>query len=1040
MTFRRRFGLEPKAKQNRDRRTTLSRPISVDELERRVTPATLTNLQFQIPAAVADMGVQLAIFGNSPQQYLADNSGNYSYQNDPKTGLLPMITLSKPSTTNQQPVTVSIPLPASPLNSGVAVMFVGPNAGLPINSSGVAAAPTVTTNPNDTYSIFELTNTQKSGGNYQLDVDISEIDQVGFTYTVTSSNGAPFPLAKVGTTPVRSTFFNEFNNTFAKNNTAFLESSILGKNSLGQQVRLVAPQTILGTYEKNGPSLISAGVVGTGGNGGLTPGTSYYYLITAKSATGESAPSSTLAYAGSISNNTSSVVLKWQAYTGIQTGGGQNNPFVSGSSVTTGYNIYRGVGRPPGKNGPNPPALDAFQLIGSVSGANTTTFTDPGLPAQYTAPPTSSYGFDPLSTYFTPVINNFFSQYTQANQFTYVQAPQSPGQQPTTFTGYTVTITPYWTQPDSNASYTVLKLTGSGGEFNGQTFYVFDPMFSTNTNNPSLPPMPSWMANVGSAAETPSQMVFACDGVFASNTVDPNVTSMPDAGDAEKSLGNIENMIVSAINRGVSTLSPSQWVNPMQFTKDPSPSAQSGGSLKPGQTYYYMITSVGPNGETVPTREVAATVGAGQNAITLNWTAVPYSVANSFNIYRGTKSRGEVLIASVPNQISSTNPNPLTSFTDLGGQPASNVVPPYQYYSPGSTSNLYSAFLHQNSTTNPTTGISVNGLVYGYPFDDQGDFSTNIQFPVGVYPTTITFAINPFFTTTPTPPTPSNNPVTITTTAGVPFTLDIQGTTGETISFTTSDPRAVLPAPYTFDAADNGSHVFSLTLFQAGVESLVVTGTENGFTQADKVIVLPAAANHIAFSSVPTTDFIYKPFIAIVGVYDAFGNLVTDAGGLINVQTFNMKGTRTAPIMNGTAQFVISPTRPGYTFLQADSRYGAARSGAIDVTVAEYYTVKAAPVAVEGKPYNMTVVARTPIGRLDRNYHGTVDVFEAGRLVGYGDAKNGIAQVNVSMPPSPGLQLLLLRDAFRMSLMGKQYVRVLPRGGFHSETRFVRRR
>jgi hypothetical protein len=1040
MIFRRRFGLERKTEQNRNRRTTLSPRISVDELERRVTPATLTNFEFQIPAAVANMGVQLAIFGqtsSSGQQYLADNSGSYKFENDPSKGLLPMITLSNPSKTNQQPVTVSIPIPAVALNAGVAVMFVGPNAGLPINSSGVAAAPTVTTNPNDTYSIFELTNAQQSPGNYQLDVDISEIDQVGFTYTVTSSNGAPYPLGKVGMTPARSTFFTEFNNTFAKNNTAFLESSTLGKNSLGQQLRLVAPQTILGTYEKNGPSLISASVVGTGGNGGLTPGTSYYYLITAKSATGESAPSAFPSYAGVITNNNSSVVLNWQAYTGIQTGGGQNHPFVSGSSVTTGYNIYRASDDTPAV----PPQDSAFQLIGSVSGANTTTFTDPGLPAQNIAPPTSSYGFDPLTTYFTPVINNFFSQYTPAHPFVYVQAPQSPGQEPTTFTGITTQITPYWTQPDSNASYTVLKLTGSGGEFNGQTFYVFDPMFSTNTNNPNLPPMPSWMANVGSAAETPSQMVFACDGVFASNMVDPIFNYFTnDKTDAEKSLGNIENMIVSAINRGVSTLSPSQWVNPMQFTADPSPSAQPGGSLTPGQTYYYMITSVGPGKvETVPTREVAATVGAGQNSITLNWTAVPYSVANSFNIYRGTTSGGEVLIASVPNYISSKNPNPLTSFSDLGGQPASNVVPPYQYYAPGSTSNLYSAFLHQNSTTNPKTGISVNGLVYGYPFDDQGDFSTNIQFPVGTVPTTITFAINPF-TSTPTPPTPSNKPVTITTTAGVPFNLDIQGTTGETISFATSDPRADLPAPYTFDAADNGSHVFTFIMYQAGVESLVVTGNENGFTQADKVIVLPAAANHIAFSSVPTTDFIYKPFIAIVGVYDAFGNLVTDAGGIVKVQTFNMKGTRSAPIMNGTAQFVISPTRPGYTYLQADSRFGVARSGAIDVTVAEYYTVKASPIAVEGKPYNMTVVARTPIGRLDRNYRGTVDVFEAGRLVGFGDARNGIAQVNVSMPPGPGLQFLLLRDAFRMSLMGKQFVHVIPPRGFHSETRFFRRR
>ncbi len=1023
-----------------DRRTPRRRRVMIDELERRVTPATLTTFEFQIPAAVANLGVQLAIFGTTPssagQQYLAENSGVYTYQNDPTSGLLPMITLSNPSTTNQQNVTVSIPIPAEQLSAGEAVMFVGPNAGLKIqlnaaNNTGFASVPSVSTNPNDTFSLFELTNLQQTtgvdAGEYSLDVDISEIDQLGFTYTVTSSNAAPYPLSTVGTSADRSTFFTRFSNAFTTNNTAFLESLKLGQNSLGDQVRLVAPQTILGTYEKNGPNLMSAGAVGTGGNGGLTQGTAYYYLITATSASGETQPSANLAYAGGISNNTSSVVLNWQPYTGIQIGSGQNNPFVAGSSDTTGYNIYRGVGLPPDNTGAHPPALSAFQLIGSVSGANTTTFTDPGLTPRNTAPPTNSYGFDPLSTYFTPVINNFFSYY-QTHTFTYIQDPQNPSYGPTTFAGNVVSIVPSW--ETGGTRYTVLALTGSGGEFNGETFYVYDPMFSTNTNVSTLPPMPAWLATASSASETPSQMVFGCDGVFATNTIDPNVISLPNTGDAEKALGNIENVIVSAMNRGISTLSPSQFVNPLQFSADPTPGTISGGSLTPGQTYYYLITSVGPGGlETVPTREVAATVGAGQNAITLNWAAVSSTAATSFNIYRGTASGGEVLIATVSN----VTPPP-TSYVDLGGQAASTVVPPYQFYSPGSTSNLYSAFLHQNSTTNPTTGISVNGLVYGYPFDDQGNFSTNIQYPTGVYPTTVVFSINPF---TSAPPTPS--PVTITTTAGVPFTLAVPGTIGETISFASSDPRALLPAPYTFVSADNGSHVFNLTLFQEGDKTVTITGAGNGLLQTDTVIVLPAAANHIAFSPLPRTEFVNTPFEAIVGVYDVYGNLVTDASGVVALSSPDIKGTRSASIENGSAKFVITPTRPGYTFLQANSPYGSVRSGVISISNAQYFAVKSNPVVVEGRPFFLTVLARKPFGFLDRLYQGTIDVFDSGKLVGYGAAVNGIAEIAVSLPPKPGYQFLLIRDGFKMSLMGRKFVRVVVPGGFPRMTRFVRR-
>lgn len=1036
-------GLNRTSRHAIDRRTPRRRRVTIDELERRVTPATLTTFEFQIPAAVANLGVQLAIFGTTPastsQQYLAENSGVYSYQNDPTSGLLPMITLSNPSTTNQQNVTVSIPIPAGQFTAGEAVMFVGPNAGLKIqlngaNKTGFASVPSVSTNPNDTFSLFELTNIQQTtgvdAGEYSLDVDISEIDQLGFTYTVTSSNAAPYPLSKVGTTPDRSTFFTRFSNAFTTNNTAFLESLKLGQNSSGDQVRLVAPQTILGTYEQNGPNLLSAAVSGTGGNGGLTQGTAYYYLITATSAVGETQPSANLAYAGAISNNTSSVVLNWQPYTGIQTGSGQNNPFVLGSSVTTGYNIYRGVGQAPDKSGSHPPALNGFQFIGSVSGVNTTTFTDQGFAAQSKTPPANSYGFDPLSTYFTSVINNFFTYY-ETHTFTYIQDPQNTGYGPTTFSGTTKSIIPDWEAAGSNIPYTVLQLTGSGGEFNGDTFNIYDPMFSSNTNNPSLPPMPTWLSAANSASESASQMVFGCNGVFATNTIDPDVQSLPNTGDAQKSIANIENMIVSAFNRGISTIAPGQWVNPLQFSADPTPGTISGGSLTPGQTYYYLITSVGPGGlETVPTREVAATVGAGQNAITLNWAAVSSSAATSFNIYRGTASGGEVLIATVSNIVTP----PPTSYVDLGGQAASTVVPPYQFYAPGSTSNLYSAFLHQNSTTNPTTGISINGLVYGYPFDDQGNFSTNIQYPTGVFPTTVIFSINPF---TPAPPTPS--PVTITTTAGVPFTLAIPGATGETISFASSDPRALLPAPYTFVSADNGSHVFNLTLFQAGDKTVTITGAGNGLLQTDTVIVLPAAANHIAFSPLPRTEFVNTPFEAIVGVYDAYGNLVTDASGVVALSSPDMKGTRWASIENGSATFVIMPTRPGYTFLQANSSYGSVRSGVISISNAQYFAVKANPVVVEGRPFFLTVLARKPFGFLDRLYQGTIDVFDSGKLVGYGGAVNGIAEIEVSLPPKPGYQFLLIRDGLKMSLMGRKFVRVVVPGGFPRMTRFVRR-
>jgi hypothetical protein len=60
--------------------------------------------------------------------------------------------------------------------------------------------------------------------------------------------------------------------------------------------------------------------------------------------------------------------------------------------------------------------------------------------------------------------------------------------------------------------------------------------------------------------------------------------------------------------------------------------------------------------------------------------------------------------------------------------------------------------------------------------------------------------------------------VTLRDTAGEPATL-YRGT----VHFTSSDPAAILPADYTFTAADNGSHTFDVVLNSTGTRSISVT-------------------------------------------------------------------------------------------------------------------------------------------------------------------------------------------------------------------------
>lgn len=97
-----------------------------------------------------------------------------------------------------------------------------------------------------------------------------------------------------------------------------------------------------------------------------------------------------------------------------------------------------------------------------------------------------------------------------------------------------------------------------------------------------------------------------------------------------------------------------------------SGASTSGGFLTGGQTYYYKITALDSYGETIAGAEASYAVPAGTNTnqITLTWNAVPG--ATGYRVYRGTVSNGELLLATLNPQttttyIDSTNTTPAGS-------------------------------------------------------------------------------------------------------------------------------------------------------------------------------------------------------------------------------------------------------------------------------------------------------------------------------------------------------------------------------------------
>jgi hypothetical protein len=134
------------------------------------------------------------------------------------------------------------------------------------------------------------------------------------------------------------------------------------------------------------------------------------------------------------------------------------------------------------------------------------------------------------------------------------------------------------------------------------------------------------------------------------------------------------------------------------------------------------------------------------------------------------------------------------------------------------------------------------------------------------------------------------------TTAGMPgnFTVTVHNSNGTvdtgytgTVHFTSSDPKAVLPADYTFTAADAGVHTFSATLKTAGTQSVTATdvataglaGSETGIS------VNPAAASQLVLGQQPSTTTSGQAISPAVTVYveDQYGNVVTSDSSTVTV-------------------------------------------------------------------------------------------------------------------------------------------------------------
>ncbi|KZL27918.1 hypothetical protein [Pseudovibrio sp. WM33] len=722
-----------------------------------------------------------AIYGQQGKEwvYWDDASNKYVSFNGSTNGINTAC-LNKPTNLKDGTFTINLPTDQS-LGSGAVIMFFGASAGVPV-SQNKPSAPTPDGNPDMCFGLFEVTYTapDKTGAKQSLDVDITVVDQISFPFTA-HSDTAPFPLTCVGIPLSQNELIERFKKVFDSSGQQAAFYQCL-QESTGQ---LVAPQDILQKNTTPKPPSYCGLAPATSANADKDfPEYAYFYRVSETyerdGKTTETAGSAPV-FPGAFKGNLNAVHIGW-----LKHGTAFPGPYKKNNPISTGLRLYRA--REPKGTKTAPADLSAYELLtemsitqwnaqsGYVYVDDTTRVKNKDL-----HPHRTDYGFNPLSMWFDDVLQGFFGHYYTKDFWLYQDSQEKKKQNGTLWRGSVQKVMPKcgekitsmeyinskgtstcidakWTWGDGKTEYFVLQLVGnaydpadlsnsnikgmttlSSAEYEGAVINVYFPYFAENTDLLSMvvpqlglykiPPAPSWMQN---HTLSPSQMVFACSGVFASGHDTDASSQTHFAGLATAGLANIENVIVSAINRGVAydeatVLTPQQYTCLYTFSAKPTVNVNNNMITHvPPSIYTYYLAGVLSGGRET-TLSVPQTVELSEAAqVGLTWLPQRPELYKAVRIYRQVSDNDFVLIGEVEN----TAKHQATGFLDTNStEPAS----PHRFYGALRTSgavncNSYSGFLHRNWNVNEFIGVSINGLAYGYPFDDQGGFSTNISY------------------------------------------------------------------------------------------------------------------------------------------------------------------------------------------------------------------------------------------------------------------------------------------------------------------------
>jgi hypothetical protein len=206
-----------------------------------------------------------------------------------------------------------------------------------------------------------------------------------------------------------------------------------------------------------------------------------------------------------------------------------------------------------------------------------------------------------------------------------------------------------------------------------------------------------------------------------------------------------------------------------------------------------------------------------------------------------------------------------------------------------------------------------------------------------------------------------------------------------TVTFSSTDSQATLPANYPFTAADAGVHTFTngVVLKTAGSRTVTATDTVTGsLTSRASVTVTPAAAASFQLAA-PTSVTAGQTFSLTATAVDAYSNVATGYRGTVHFTSSDAQATLPANYAftasdNGVHTFtgLILRTAGSQTITATDTATGSLTGRAtVTVAAATAATLRltpSAPSVTAGQPFNLTATALDAYGNVAGSYRGTV--------------------------------------------------------------------